>query len=72
MLFKAGMMLTSKPAFVVLVAAIISLTIVGPIPLWLLVLLTIGLLLLLALGFMLLFLLRDLASCCRCFCCSSC
>jgi hypothetical protein len=33
MLFKAGMMLTPKPTFVVLVAATIFLTIVGPLPL---------------------------------------
>ena len=46
MLFKARMMLTSKPTFIVLVAATIFLTTVGPLPLRLLVLLTIGLLLL--------------------------
>jgi len=40
MLFKAGIMRTPKPAFVVLVAATIFLTIVGPLPLCLLGLLT--------------------------------
>ena len=40
MLFKAGIMLTPKPAFVVLVAATIFLTIVSPLPLCLLGLLT--------------------------------
>ena len=60
MLFKAGMMLASKPAFIVLVAAIIFLTTVGPVPLWLRVLLTFGWLLFLALGLMLLFLLWSL------------
>ena len=38
--FKAGMMVTPKPTFVVLVTATISLTIVGPVPLCLLGLLT--------------------------------
>ncbi len=40
MLFKAGIVLTPKPAFVVLVTATIFLTIVGPLPLCLLGLLT--------------------------------
>ncbi len=67
MLFKAGMMLASKPAFIVLVAAIIFLTIVGPLPLRLLVLLTLGLPLLFLfyrlklLLFLLLLLLRRLS-----------
>ena len=48
-LFKAGMMLTPKPTFIVFVAATILLTTVGPLPLCLLGLLTLmtpGLLLL--------------------------
>ena len=48
-LFKAGMMITAKPTFVVLVAATIFLTISGPLPLRWLVLLTTGLLLVLLL-----------------------
>ena len=63
-LFKAGMMHTSKPCFVVLVAATIFLTVVGPLPLRLRALITLllALLLLLALGLLLLLFLLLLSS----------
>ncbi len=48
------MMLRSKPALIVLVATTVSLTVVGPLPLWLRALLTIGVLLVLLVLFLLL------------------